>query len=98
MPIVTVDGIGFGVGTWWNNESVILLFLDGAALTVKLLQDLVGLFTTHNKNKVLQFMQERKSVKRPTLHLFESQRTTLLLRQRIDPALEQSSCASKGCK
>ena len=51
MPIVTVDGIGFGVGTWWNNESVILLFLDGAALTVKLLQDLVGLFTTHNKNK-----------------------------------------------
>ena len=51
MPIVTVDGIGFGVGTWWNNESVILLFLDGAALTVKLLQDLVGLFTTHDKNK-----------------------------------------------
>ena len=49
MPIVTVDGIGFGDGTRWNNESVILLFLDGAALTVKLLQDLVGLFTTHNK-------------------------------------------------
>ena len=47
VPIVKVDGVGFRVGTWGNNQSVILFLFDGATLAVQLLQDFVCLFAFH---------------------------------------------------